>query len=242
MTGAGVGQHGAVLHLPGLIPLDPHVVYGALVGTLLCLLPYGWPLARLAVTAVHELGHASACLVTGARVQTVTLRLDTSGETAWVARRDFGRFRRGLVAASGYPAPSLVGLLGGVLIGLGHSRAWLVTCAAVAVVVLALWVRTAWGVVSVLASSLLSGALAWYGSEWSVTLAASASAAVLLVGGWRVAMAHLFGRENLARRLSDAGALAKVLWLPALVWSAVFALVSTATLAAVGWILVGRPP
>jgi len=230
-----------VLQVPGLIPLDPFLVYGAVLGALLCAVPYGWPVARLAVTAVHELGHAAACLLTGARVQTVTLRLDTSGETAWLARRDFGRFRRGLVAAAGYPAPSLAGLAGALLVGSGHARAWLVACAVVAVCVMVLWIRTGWGVVSVLASALVTGAVAWRGPEWSVTMAAAGSVAVLLVGGWRAAMGHVLGKENLSRRLSDAGALARVLWLPAVVWSWLFGLVATAALIAVGWLLAGQP-
>ena len=73
-----------------------------------------WLRARHVVTIVHEGGHAVAALLTGRRLTGIKLHSNTSGLTLSVGRpRGPGMV---ITASAGYISPSLVGLLGVVLL------------------------------------------------------------------------------------------------------------------------------
>ena len=77
-----------------------------------------WRPARNVVTIVHEGGHAVAALLTGRRLTGIRLHSDTSGLTLSVGKpTGFGMI---VTAAAGYLSPSLVGLIGVVLLAFGQ--------------------------------------------------------------------------------------------------------------------------
>ncbi|HKE98658.1 MAG TPA: M50 family metallopeptidase [Actinomycetes bacterium] len=217
--------------------VGPAFLAGAAAGLVLCLARRTWSLARLAVTAVHELGHAVTAILLGGRVGRVHLWANTAGLTTFTLPAGLGRLRGGAVALAGYPAPGLAGLAGAWLVVAGLTRWWVGLAAAVAGLLLALWVRNAWGVGSTLAVAALLGWLAWAGPSAVVTGVGSGLAVLLLAGGWRAAWTHLRGREG-RRDLSDAVMAGRLLLAPAPLWSGLFVCAATATLLAGGWLLV----
>ena len=82
-----------------------------------------WRIGRLAVTAVHEAGHAAVAVMTGRQVAAVHLRSDASGAT--YHRGPVRRLRQLPIAAAGYPAPTPVAVAGAWLTSRGDSRIWL---------------------------------------------------------------------------------------------------------------------
>jgi hypothetical protein len=229
-----------------LIGIDPAsdeaaVLAGVLVALAGCALQPLWPAARLVVTAVHELGHALAALALGGRVSRVHLWMNTAGLTTYSLPVRTGRVRSGAVAIAGYPAPGLAGLAGAGLILAGQVRWWVALGAVVALVLLVLWVRNAWGIVSTLLGAAGLGWVAYGGAPWLVTAVGAGLAVLLLLGGFRAAVTHAAGREHGGRRGgggSDAVVAARLLPMPAVMWSGMFLVVATATLVGGGWLLV----
>ncbi len=210
-------------------------VTGLVVALLALLSRRAWRVGRLAVTAVHETGHVATVLVTGGKVGAVHLRADTSGVT-W-HRGVHGRWRRALTSASGYPAPPLVGLAGAALVASGNARVWLGALAGLAVLLVVVWVRNAFGLVL---TALAGAGLIWLlaaGPDRGVAVAGAACAWFLVLGGLRAAL-EACGRParaagsgvTAARRrnveASDSAELARLAALPAAFWRAAFVVVA----------------
>jgi len=227
---------------PGLAADEAALVAGVALATAACTVGRLWRVAGLAVTVVHELGHALAALALGGSVRRVRLTADTAGQTSFTLPARAGRARWALVTLAGYPAPGLAGLAGAWLLAAGQARSWLAAAALLLVVLLVLWVRNPWGVGSVLLGAVGLGWLAAEGSPGVVTATGAGLAALLLVGGWRAAALHatLDGHGGWARpsgAVSDSVAVGRLLPVPAVVWRGLFLAVSTATMLAGGWLL-----
>jgi hypothetical protein len=223
-----------------VVPVDTAAFLGGVVAAVLgCGLRPGWRLARLLVTAVHELGHAVVVVLLGGKVGRVDLWSSAAGLTTFTLPRQFGRARSAAVALAGYPAPGLAGLVGAILVVAGQARAWLWIAAVVTAVLLVLWVRNAWGIWTCTAVAAALGWLAYGGADELVTAVGTALTALLLIGGWRAAVTHVWGREHGGRHRSDAGLAARALRAPPAFWSGVFLLAASATLAAGAWLLAG---
>ncbi|WP_290514773.1 M50 family metallopeptidase, partial [Aeromicrobium sp.] len=83
----------------------------------LVLLPPVWSATRHLVTLVHEAGHAVVAVLTGRRLNGISLHTDTSGLTVSSGKpRGPGMIA---TAAAGYLAPSALGLLSVVLVQRG---------------------------------------------------------------------------------------------------------------------------
>jgi hypothetical protein len=202
-----------------------------------CVLRPLWPTARLVVTAVHELGHAFAAILLGGRVNRVHLWLNTAGLTSYSLPGSTGRVRGAAVVVAGYPAPGIAGLLGAVAVVAGQARWWVAAGALVALALLVLWVRNPWGIWSTVVAAAVLGWLAWSGPPRLVTAVGAGLVVLLLVGGWRAAVAHASGRERGLGGVSDAVLATRFLPLPALAFRALFVVVASATLVLGAWVL-----
>jgi Peptidase M50B-like len=218
-------------------PDEVALLGGAAVALAGCVLRPLWPTARLVVTAVHELGHALAAILLGGKVNRVHLWLNTAGLTSYSLPGRSGRLRKAAVVAAGYPAPGVAGLLGAALVVAGAARWWVAAGALVALTLLLLWVRNPWGVCSTVLAAAGLGWLAWAGPPWLVTAVGAGLVVLLLVGGWRAAVAHASGRERGLGGVSDAVLAARFLPLPAPAVGALFAVAASATLFAGAWLL-----
>jgi hypothetical protein len=207
---------------------------GVLLAAVLALGAVGWrPVwrwTRTVVTIAHEGGHALVAVLAGRGLTGIRLHPDTSGVTVSTgARRGPGLV---LTFLAGYPAPSLLGLAGALLVAGGHARVMLWISVGLLAVTLVL-VRNGYGVLAVLATGVLVGYVAaWAPARIQVGFAA-ALCWFLVLGGLRAT------RELRPRRggASDADMLARLTHLPGAVWRAFFWLVAGAAVVAAGWVL-----
>lgn len=214
----------------------PTVVLGAaVVAAVLTRWPAAWQVLRGVVTIAHEGGHAAAAALTGRRLLGVRLHSDTSGLTVSSGRPSGPGMV--LTLASGYLAPSLLGLGGVALLSTGRITALLWSSIALLAVMLLL-IRNVYGVVSVVSTAALVFGLSWYG-----TAAAQAAFGYLFV--WSLLLAaprpvfELTGLRRSGRaRDSDADQLARLTPVGAPLWIGLFAVATLAAAAAGGfWLM-----
>jgi hypothetical protein len=194
-----------------------------------------WTHARHVVTIAHEGGHALAALATGRRLAGVRLHSDTSGVTV-----SSGRLTGpGVVVtiAAGYLTPSLLGLGAAALASTGRVSLLLQLAVGLLLAML-LVIRNGFGVLSVLASTVVFLGVSWFAP---VTVRAAFAAYIawfLLVGAVRpVAEVQRQRRRGLAPG-SDPDQLAGLTGLPALVWVGLFGVAGLGCLAVgAGWLL-----
>ncbi|MGP9538590.1 M50 family metallopeptidase [Brachybacterium sp. AOP43-C2-M15] len=181
-------------------------------------LPPLWRLARLAVTIVHELGHALTGILVGRRFTGFVVSADMSGHAVTVgARRGPGR---ALSTWAGYPAPAVLGALL-VQIALHGWAATALFAALVVLVVSLVFTRSLHTLAAVLGTAAAVGALWWWGSPALTALLTLAAGVFLLLGAWR----HLGAVVSAGGRGDDPAQLAQLTPLPGWLWSASFALV-----------------
>lgn len=190
------------------------------------LVPALWLRLRIAVTLVHELGHAVVGVASGRRFTGFVVRGDMSGHAVTVGpARGPGRVA---TTWAGYPMPALVGLLMLSAATSGYAGALLFGTLLTLVVVL-VFVRSAGTFATVVAAGGAVGALWWWRNDETQAWVVLATGLVLLIGAWR----HLGALVGAGRRDpgSDAAVLARLTGIPAVLWLGTFA----ATLAAATW-------
>jgi hypothetical protein len=183
-----------------------------------------WRWTRTVVTIAHEGGHALVAVVAGRGLTGIRLHADTSGLTVSTgARRGPGLV---FTFLGGYPAPSVLGLGAALLVA--ADRAALMLWIAIALLVATLvHVRNAYGVLAVLATGAMVGAVAWWGAPRLQDGFAAALCWFLLFGGLRaVYELQRSGRRH--RGTSDADMLASLTWLPRGMWVLLFGLFAAA--------------
>ncbi|WP_139977772.1 M50 family metallopeptidase [Nocardioides litoris] len=194
---------------------DPGLVLVAgLVALALVALPETWRWVRLGVTVVHEAGHAVVAVLVGRRLQGIRLHRDTSGLTVSKGRPA----GPGMVAmlAAGYLAPAVVGVTAALLLAEGRAVA-LLWLAVVLLLALLVWVRNAYGAVTLLAFGAAVGLLTWYADPAVQSLAAYLVAWLLLLAAPRPLL-ELLAAGRHGRRGSDPDQLARLTRVPAVAW------------------------
>lgn len=211
-----------------------HLLLIAGVVLLAIAVPRVWHVLRHGITIVHEAGHGATAALTGRRLAGIRLHSDTSGVTVSVGPRR----GPGMVATvvAGYPAPSAAGALIAWAVGAGHAAAALWGALVLLTLVL-LQIRNWYGLWTVLVAGFAVGAATWLLEATWRSVAATALAALLLLGGVRAAAELPRSRSRDRSRTSDADQLAALTHLPAVMWIAVFVLVSLAALAAAATVL-----
>ncbi|MFD2758637.1 M50 family metallopeptidase [Gulosibacter faecalis] len=205
--------------LHGTVLLVALVAAAAAVGV-----PALWRILRIAVTLVHELGHAMVGMLVGRKFTGFVLNGDMSGHavTSGPARGA----ERALTTWAGYPAPAIVGAALVWLGGVGWSAPALTVMLGVLLVSL-VRVRSWLTLLVMLASICAVGALWWWGDDDVQAATLLAVGLVLVVGAWR----HLGAVWGSRNSTSDPAVLAQLTRVPALVWNASFALVCLAATA-----------
>ena len=208
----------AVTDADGAQRLDEVLLAVVICAALLAALTPLWRVLRLAVTLVHELGHAGVGLLTGRRFTAFVLRGDMSGQAVTSGpRRGPGRVA---TTWAGYPAPALVGV--GLIWVAGRGWAAPTLTAALLVLVVALTrARSALTVAVTLAALAGTGALWWWRIDTVQNGLLTGIGVVLVVGAWR----HLAAVIRVGGRGSDPAVLATLTKVPATVWNLSFAVV-----------------
>lgn len=206
-------------------------------------LPGVWHLLRHGLTIVHEAAHAAVAVLAGRRLTGIRVHSDTSGLT--VSR---GRARGpGMVAtvAAGYPGPAVLGVVAAWLLSRGYALAvlWLLL---VVVVLVLLQIRNWYGLWAVLVSGVALVVVTWWAPSGVQTVVAAGLTWFFLLGAPRAVLELQIQRRKVRRRggrdESDAGLLAGLTHVPAVVWVGVF-LAFCGVLLAVGgaWLLAAWP-
>ena len=196
----------------------PRLVVVLVVALLLVMVEPLWRLVRLAVTLVHELGHAVVGVLVGRRFTGFVLRGDMSGHA--VTRGPVRGPGRVASTWSGYPMPALVG----AALVVATERGWSAPVLTVVILVLLfalVRVRSALTVVVMVVALAGSAALWWWRDDVLQPQVLVGLGLVLVVGAWRHLAAALRDRTS----GSDPGVLAGLTPLPRLVWNATFVVV-----------------
>ena len=193
--------------------------------------PPGYRLVRHVITLVHEAGHALVAKLSGRRLRGIQLHSDTSGLTLTKGRPK----GPGMVAtlAAGYPAPSVLGLLGAVVLGQGYA-AGLLWAMVLACVVL---IRNLYGLWVVLATGVAVAALSWWASAAVLVWVATALVWAMLLAAPRSVVELQVQRRRGQGRGSDVDQLARLTRVPAALWVGVFFVLGLAALVGGGWLL-----
>jgi hypothetical protein len=188
-----------------------------------------WRVVRVAVTLVHELGHAVVGLAVGRRFLGFVVRGDMSGHaiTAGPARGP------GLAATTwaGYPAPAVVGAAVTWLAVRGWAAPVIGVALAVLVIV-AVRVRSLFTGLVVILVGAGAGGLWWYRDDELQLQVVVAVGLVLVLGAWR----HVLAVTSRGSRGDDPAVLAQLTRLPRVVWNLTFLGVITAS----SWVVVDQ--
>jgi Peptidase M50B-like len=215
----------------------PEVLVAAVLALAVVGWAVSWRVTRGVVTIVHEGGHALVAVLSGRGLVGIRLHADTSGVTT--SRGRAGGLGLVLTFLAGYPAPAVLGLVGAVLVAVDRAAAslWLVVVLLVATLV---QVRNAYGVLSVLATGVAVGAVAWWGDAALQGAFAAALSWFLLFGALRSVHELRRGRRRAVPRLggeSDADALARLTGVPGGMWAAVFWVAAVAAVITGAWLM-----
>ncbi len=218
------------------------LVVGAVVLVALSV-PGVWHLLRHGLTIVHEAAHAGVAVLVGRRLSGIRVHSDTSGLT--VSR---GRARGpGMVATvvAGYPGPAVLGLAAAWLASRGYALGvlWLLL---VVVVLVLLQIRNWYGLWAVLVSGAVLVVVTLWAPPQVQTVVAAGLTWFFLLGAPRAVLELQAQRRRVRRRggrdESDAGLLAGLTHVPAVVWVGVFLAVCCALLVVGGaWLLAAWP-
>lgn len=238
-TLAGVVEAGAVLRavldavgtLVGERP-DALLAVGLALGAVVWSVSWRW--TRTVVTIAHEGGHAISAVLAGRGLTGIRLHPDTSGLTVSTgARRGPGLV---FTFLGGYPAPSLLGLGGAVLVA--ADRAALMLWIALGLLLATLvHVRNVYGAAAVLATGALIAAVAVWGQTRVQAGFAAALCWFLLFGGVRAVRELQRGRRRGQRGSSDVDMLARLTSVPGGMWAGLFWLVAGMAVVTAAWVL-----
>lgn len=193
-----------------------------------------WTLARNGITIAHEGGHALAAVLVGRRLSGIRLHSDTSGLTLTRGRATGAGMVLTLLA--GYLAPSLLGLGGAGLLAAGRITL-LLWVSLVLLFAMLLMIRNLYGLLAVLVAGAAIVAVSWLTEPEVQAAFAYALVWFLLVGGVRPVGELQALRWRRRARDSDADQLARLTWLPGLLWVGFFGVVNLAALGAAGYLL-----
>jgi hypothetical protein len=212
------------------------------------LIPFGrvvlYPLT-LFTTWVHEMGHGLAALLVGGRFAELAIFRDASGLAMTSVSPGWAQ---AAVSAGGLLAPPL---LGAAILAFAHtarrSRVLLAVLAGALIVSLAIWVRSAVGVVAVPSLALLLGWTAWRGfarAPQRRLLLVQFLAVVLALDTVTRMIGYVFTREveiDGQQRLSDIALLARNAGGHYLLWGVLVTAVACGLLALGLWRAWQRP-
>src|SRR5438445_8136633 len=208
------------LDTPLLIALAVSFVAGLVFWT-------AWPLwpFRLLVVLMHESGHAAATLLTGGSVESIQVRPDEAGMT--IGRIVPSIWRQIVVSSAGYVGSTISGCVLLWIAARSRSGRWpLLALAAWTGLVAVLWVRDAFTLLFVGGAALALGLVACYGPSLL------RRALLVFLGTFSVSYALYDIKDDLlhlaSRGASDAEALARVTYIPALVWGLGWGILSLA--------------
>jgi hypothetical protein len=211
-------------------PAPPTAVMIGLAAGALALVLFVWPLVRLFVTICHEAGHAVAALLAGRKLSGIRLHSDTSGLTLTRGRPT--GLGMAFTLFSGYPSAAVVGLAVAWMAGAGYAAGalWLLV---VLLALMLLNIRNFYGALVVLGVGAMLAVAGLYAPPVALSWLAQGLAWTLLFAAPRPVLEVAGNRDP----GTDAAQLARITWLPRLLWVALWLLLTVGALVFGGWLL-----
>lgn len=210
------------------------VVTAAVLALAAVLLGPPWRIGRNVVTIAHEGGHALVALVSGRQLTGIRLHSDTSGVT--VSRGKPTGPGMVLTVFAGYVSPSIIGLLGILMLMSDRITALLWLSIAVLAAMLVM-IRNVYGVVSIVGTGAVVFGVSWFTPAEVQAAFAYLFTWFLLFAGVRPVFELQAQRMRAPSPHSDADQLARLTGAPAILWVGVFFLVNLAVTALGVWLL-----
>ncbi|GAB3728929.1 M50 family metallopeptidase [Nocardiopsis nanhaiensis] len=210
------------------------IVTTAVVGLAAVLLGPPWRVARNVVTIAHEGGHAIVALLSGRQLTGIRLHSDTSGVT--VSRGKPTGIGMILTVFAGYVAPTVIGLLG-ILMLMSDRITALLWLSIVVLAAMLLMIRNFYGALSVVLTGALVFGVSWFTPEDVQAAFAYLFIWFLLFAGVRPVIELQSQRMRNPSPHSDADQLARLTGLPGTFWVMVFLLVNVAVTGLGVWML-----
>ena len=196
-----------------------------------------WRVARNVVTIAHEGGHAIVALISGRQLTGIRLHSDTSGVT--VSRGKPTGIGMILTVFAGYVAPTVIGLLGILMLMSGRITALLWLSIVVLTAMLPM-IRNLYGVISIVVTGAVVFGISWFTPHEVQAAFAYLFIWFLLFAGVRPVIELQGQRMRQPSPHSDADQLARLTGLPGTLWVMVFLLVNIAVTALGVWMLLFR--
>ncbi len=217
-----------------VLSVQPHpdqwiIIGAAAVALAVVLLGQPWRVARNVVTIAHEGGHALVALLSGRQLTGIRLHSDTSGVT--VSRGRPTGIGMILTVFAGYVAPSVIGLLGILMLMAGRITA-LLWLSIVVLAAMLLMIRNLYGVLSVVGTGAVVFGISWFTPSEVQAAFAYLFIWFLLFAGIRPVFELQRQRVRQPSPHSDADQLARLTRLPGLLWVAVFLAIALGALVA----------
>ena len=212
----------------------PSVLLAAALAIIAVCWSVSWRWTRTVVTIAHEGGHALVAVLAGRGLTGIRLHPDTSGLTVSTGARS----GPGLVFTflGGYPAPSLLGLGGALLVAADQAQLMLWIALGLLAATL-IHVRNLYGVVAVLATGGAVAAVAIWGWPRLQDGFAAALCWFLLFGGLRAVRELQRGRHRRRDGRTDADMLAQLTGVAGGIWAGLFWLITGVAVPVAVWIL-----
>lgn len=193
-----------------------------------------WRVARNVVTIAHEGGHAVVALLSGRQLTGIRLHSDTSGVTVSRGRPDgIGMI---LTVAAGYITPSLVGLVG-ILLLMNGRITMLLWMSILVLAAMLLLIRNVYGVVSLVGTGAMVFLVSWFTPAEVQAAFAYVFTWFMLAAGVRPVFELQGQRVRQPSPHSDADQLDRLTGVPGTVWVFFFGTVNVAVLALGVWLL-----
>ena len=210
------------------------IVTAAAIALAAVLLGPPWRVARNVVTIAHEGGHAIVALVSGRQLTGIRLHSDTSGVT--VSRGRPTGIGMIFTVFAGYVAPTVIGLLGILMLMSGRITA-LLWLSIVVLAAMLLMIRNLYGVISIVVTGAVVFGISWFTPHEVQAAFAYLFIWFLLFAGVRPVIELQSQRMRQPSPHSDADQLARLTGLPGTLWVMVFLLVNIAVTALGVWML-----
>ena len=200
----------------------------AILAALLVWGPGAWPITRHVVTIAHEASHGLVAFLSGRKLHGIRLHSDTSGLTVSAGRTTgLGMI---MTTAAGYVGPGLLGLAAAALLA-NHRAVGLLWVLLILLALLLIQVRNWFGLWSILICAAVMLGVSWWLAPQTQSAFAYVLTWFLLLAAPRPVLELQVHRRRTGARSSDADQLARLTFLPAIVWVGLFLVVTVGALA-----------
>jgi hypothetical protein len=197
---------------------NPALVFYILLITALLLtrIPVLGKYFRSVNTLVHEAGHAFATLLLSGEVIAVNLFADTSGTTVTKAK---GKFPQALIALAGYPVSALTGWLCLYLLYKGYNLYILFILTSIALIIMILSLRNAYGLFWAGTFVLLNLLLIYFNNRPLIQVFATFYSVIIFTDAVISSVVLLVLSIKQPKKAGDASNLQKITKIPAAIWA-----------------------